>query len=243
MSIKFVLLTLSLFISLSLSQLSAQSTNIEGVVIYNFHTYGNKTYESYLYFKEGQYRYIRHQQPEEVEGEETITYYYYKEHWGSYYLTDEDSILEVYEGEYSAPLYAKSQKQKIEWQITTTTKRVGDFTAQKAIAKPHDEDYNNGYIDVVYGNLVAWFVAEIPIPLGPEGYSGLPGLIVELEYEGGNVGLKPISLNKISYEEITDWEIPTTNTKVKVTRQQLYNQGLIDKKWLKREIKKLKDAK
>ncbi len=197
------------------------------MIVYNYRTYGDKTYESYLYFKDGKYHYKRHQEAEVIEGEETTTFYYHKQYWDAYYSINEDSILEVFEGDYPAVIYAKSHKREIEWEITPETRKISGFMAQKAIAKPHKKDYNNGYFDVKYGNLVAWFVAEIPIPLGPEGYNGLPGLIVKLEYEGGNIAQKPISLNRISYERIADWDIPPTYNKVRVTKQQLYNRGEI----------------
>lgn len=244
MSPKFFLLFLiHCVVYLGGSNSFAQSTNTEGVVVYNYHTYGGKTYESYLYFKDGKYHYTRHQEPEEVEGEQTITYYYYKEYWDSYYLVDEDSILETFEGKYATTIFAKSQKNEIEWEVTSETQKIGGFMAQKAITKSLYRDFNNGYIDVKYGDMAAWFVPEIPIPLGPEGYGGLPGLIVKLEYEGGNVGQKPISFNKISYEAIEDWEVPSIDNKVRVTKEALHNRGLINKKWLKRQAKKLKSNK
>ncbi|MCF8237356.1 MAG: GLPGLI family protein [Saprospiraceae bacterium] len=48
-------------------------------------------------------------------------------------------------------------------------------------------------------HIVAWFTDEIPVPVGPEMFGGLPGAILELEVNGGslvvtasNVDLKPM---------------------------------------------------
>lgn len=45
--------------------------------------------------------------------------------------------------------------------------------------------------------IVAWFATELPLPHGPEGYGGLPGLILELDVNDGAV---IITANKISLE-------------------------------------------
>ena len=58
---------------------------------------------------------------------------------------------------------------KIDWKLQKETKKIGDYTCNKAFA-------------TIDGNLIeAWYTSSIPFPGGPADYSGLPGLIIELK--------------------------------------------------------------
>ncbi|ADF51653.1 MAG: GLPGLI family protein [Zunongwangia sp.] len=63
--------------------------------------------------------------------------------------------------------YVKDRTPKIKWNITSETKAIGKFTANKATAHFRGRDYT------------AWFTPEIPLPIGPWKLQGLPGLILE----------------------------------------------------------------
>ena len=63
--------------------------------------------------------------------------------------------------------YVKDRTPKIDWNITSETKAIGKFTANKATAHFRGRDYT------------AWFTPEIPLPIGPWKLQGLPGLILE----------------------------------------------------------------
>jgi GLPGLI family protein len=58
---------------------------------------------------------------------------------------------------------------EIDWQIKSRTKKIGKFTAQKAVGEFRGRSYT------------AWFTEEIPLPYGPWKLYGLPGLILEAE--------------------------------------------------------------
>jgi len=58
-----------------------------------------------------------------------------------------------------------------EWKITKETKKIGEYQCFKAIKKCAD---CNTAEEV-------WFTPEITMPYGPLGYSGLPGLILEVK--------------------------------------------------------------
>ncbi len=57
------------------------------------------------------------------------------------------------------------------WQITGETKTIGKYHCIKAIWK----------CSRCKNPTEAWFTPEIPVPFGPAGYGGLPGLILELK--------------------------------------------------------------
>jgi len=70
-----------------------------------------------------------------------------------------------------------------DWQITTESKKIGDYQAQKAIWTVEESVQKFGSDDktVEQRAIVAWYTTEIPIPQGPDRYWGLPGLILELK--------------------------------------------------------------
>lgn len=71
------------------------------------------------------------------------------------------------------------------WKITDETKIIGGYKVTKATTESYEIKKGDGFY---YGNAIAWFTTEIPISSGPGRYAGLPGLILEIEYDkGGSV--------------------------------------------------------
>lgn len=62
------------------------------------------------------------------------------------------------------------------WTLLKETKSIGNYTAYKAVAEEKVKT-NNGYVSY---NITAWYTPDVNIQYGPIGYSGLPGLILEL---------------------------------------------------------------
>lgn len=77
------------------------------------------------------------------------------------------------------------------WVLLKTTKIIQNYLCYKAIAVI---EFNNGVKDFKR-NIIAWYCPKIPISFGPKGYSGLPGLILELQEKNIIFGAKKIILN------------------------------------------------
>lgn len=69
--------------------------------------------------------------------------------------------------------------QKYTWTLTGEEKCVGGRTLLKATTlKPITESGNKEGTKTVH----AWYAPDIPVPFGPLGYDGLPGLIMEVRF-------------------------------------------------------------
>lgn len=62
---------------------------------------------------------------------------------------------------------------KYKWKITGEQKTILDYPCQRAVLNDTTQ------------NVVAWFTTKIPVGTGPGGMTGLPGLILALEYDNG----------------------------------------------------------
>lgn len=111
-----------------------------------------------------------------------ISNYYYKN----------DSIEDQRELQKGVKIKAK-WKADYNWEISNDTKTIKGFEVRKATTNSIEIDPDKpGY----FGKAIAWFTEEIPIPSGPNRYCGLPGLILELEYEGS---IKKTTLKSIEF--------------------------------------------
>src|SRR5690554_129387 len=70
-------------------------------------------------------------------------------------------------------------RKDVTWKITDETKTINGLRSQKAVAKRNY--YHVRTNKNIVRTIVAWFAPEIPVSFGPDGFGGLPGLILELE--------------------------------------------------------------
>jgi len=85
---------------------------------------------------------------------------------------------------------------QVKWEITSETKKVGDYRCYKATSiMDKDQPSGNVYLEPVE----AWFTKEIPTSFGPLKFHGLPGLILELTYNRIHDGRLTFSMEKIEF--------------------------------------------
>jgi GLPGLI family protein len=80
--------------------------------------------------------------------------------------------------EFAGKVYdIKSNIGDIKWKLTSEKKSIDKYNCLKAIGFEEIET-KNGIVNL---KIIAWYTPDIPIPFGPDGYAGLPGLILELQ--------------------------------------------------------------
>lgn len=75
-----------------------------------------------------------------------------------------------------------------DWEMTSETKQIGKYTCYKAIAQREVTEIRISEVDGERKEkeekgtqtMTAWYTPEIPVNHGPDGYWGLPGLILEV---------------------------------------------------------------
>ena len=102
------------------------------------------------------------------------------------------------------------------WKLTGEQKEVSGMMCMKAEYIPAEGD-----TDVV----IAWFTPEIAVSSGPAGYGGLPGLILHLDKNDGQV---IISVSNIVMRELEKKEIVEPK-KSKVVTQEEYDEIVMKK--------------
>ena len=91
---------------------------------------------------------------------------------------------------FGKPFLVKDELEAYEWELTSETKKIGDYNCQKAIysrivdrqmfsiGAESEEEGLKTIKDTI--NVTAWYTPEIPVTHGPDDYWGLPGLILEV---------------------------------------------------------------
>jgi len=92
----------------------------------------------------------------------------------TYLLRENDYILQKLEFSGKDYVIIKSRKN---WTLTKNTMYIDNHLCYKATAKRTIKN-STGIHDI---QITAWYSPEINLPYGPDGYGGLPGLILQLE--------------------------------------------------------------
>lgn len=150
----------------------------------------------------------------------------------------------------------KDELKKLDWQMTTETKQIGQYTCFKAVAtkevdaldwrsmrrrnteKEAEKTKDTTNTKVVSEEIempktieiVAWYTPQIPVNQGPGEYWGLPGLILEVNADRTTILCTKIVLNPSEKEEII---VPS---KGKVVTQEEYTKTVQQKMEEMREM-------
>ena len=142
------------------------------------------------------------------------------------YKNIQQKIYAQSQEEYGKKFLIKDKLIPLQWEITKETKMIGKYLCIKATAIKKVDDFDKDYNKKEKQKeikIVAWYTPEIPVNNGPELYSGLPGLILELHEDKMHYVCNKIVLNP---KEKT---IIKTPTKGKVMNQKDFD-ALMQKK-------------
>ena len=157
---------------------------------------------------------------------------------GTYYKNVKDKTYSVDKEFMGKEFLIKDVLPQLEWKMESETKQVGGYTCYKATAvKPVDaSDFRNmrakdedkkdekkeqstNFMDGLEMPkeilITAWYTPEIPVNQGPEGYWGLPGLILEV-----NDGKTIILCSKVVMNAKEKAEIKAPKTGKQVTQKE-----------------------
>jgi GLPGLI family protein len=105
---------------------------------------------------------------------------------------------------------------KTKWVLTNENKKIGKYNCYKATTIKIVRNSRGTFKH----NVVAWYTPEIQVHLGPKGYHGLPGLILELQEKNKIYVAKNISLIK------SDSDIPKPIKGKIITQEDFDNIGM-----------------
>lgn len=130
---------------------------------------------------------------------------------------------------FSKPFLVKDELEPREWEMTSETKQIGNYTAYKAIftdirerrvisfvSGDGQKDDGESEIQTDTIKVEAWYTPDIPVSQGPEEYWGLPGLIMEV-----NDGTTTYICTKVVLNPEEGVNIKRPNKGKRVTREEL----------------------
>lgn len=96
----------------------------------------------------------------------------------------------------------------LKWKVTSKTINIGGYKCYQAIASERLFSRRGFYYN---RQVIAWFAPEIPLNFGPSNYSGLPGLILEVQRDKFTLTATIINLNPDNEVKIIK---PKENSKI-----------------------------
>lgn len=104
----------------------------------------------------------------------------------------------------STNLYAH-WKNELVWEITDEEAEIEGYKVRKATTDSFEVKADHQFYS---GKAIAWFTTDVPLPVGPGRYYGLPGLIVKLKYEKDK---DSFILKKLEYIDEKDYTFVELN--------------------------------
>ncbi|WP_452600696.1 GLPGLI family protein [Pontimicrobium sp. MEBiC06410] len=128
---------------------------------------------------------------------------------GDQYKNVKTNVLIQNQEFYGKRFLVKDKLQKIDWKLSTETKKIGDYNCYKATATMptaslkwysfswselrQKENQKEGEMPMTA--VEAWYTPQIPISQGPLEYWGLPGLILEVSADNTTMLCYKITIN------------------------------------------------
>jgi GLPGLI family protein len=119
------------------------------------------------------------------------------ENLGLFYTDINKGIILNQKTMYGQQFIVKENIKNINWILTNEHRKIGNYTCYKAIYRTKVYLRSESGKIEKQKNVIAWYSPQLPYSTGPKGYSGLPGLIVELYDDIFIYYLKRIDFNKI----------------------------------------------
>ncbi len=122
------------------------------------------------------------------------------------YFSKKGNLITTIEDIFGKTYKVQKKLDAIEWELTKEHFVINDLVCFKALTTITEEGRNG----VKKIPIIAWYAPSINIPYGPDGFGGLPGIIVQLEND------KIVtSLNRIEYtEEVVKIDEPKKGEKI-----------------------------
>ncbi|MBC7885728.1 MAG: GLPGLI family protein [Saprospiraceae bacterium] len=89
------------------------------------------------------------------------------------YINKEDGVFLQAQDLMGKDFLISDKPKKYKWKVTGEQKTILEYPCQRAVLNDTSQ------------HVVAWFSSQIPVGTGPGGMTGLPGLILALEYDEG----------------------------------------------------------
>ena len=207
-----------------LMSLSAVAQKTEGVVTYERKTYWTKIYNRMTYLSQEQKDRIAQTWKNDEENKEKMkltfnqnaSVYTYVNEMGSTedgrftWRNQELLLYRDFEKEQKTDIIEMLGKTYIvddslhtpTWKIGNQIKDVAGYICMRA----DTED------PIKKQKITAWFAQDVPVPAGPERYNGLPGVILELNLNDGDVVIEATS---VAFRKLTPDELKLPKTKGK----------------------------
>ncbi|SDQ71259.1 GLPGLI family protein [Flagellimonas zhangzhouensis] len=109
-----------------------------------------------------------------------------------WYTEKENPEKSIYKNDFENGPLLLALKENVTWVISDETKRIGEYKAKKASTTRK--------IGSFVEQIEVWFTSELSYSIGPLGYNGLPGLILELKRDKVFYKFKKLEKIPISIE-------------------------------------------
>ena len=185
----------------------------------------SRTTNFILYYSKEAYQFVENSKENEALTDMMKKAMYFAGTWGNpqvklmKYYHNPHKKIQIRQTEFMTRLFREElDMEKIKWKMGAASKEILGYTCMQAET------------DLDGKKILAWFTPDIPISAGPERYYGLPGLILEVNINQGQVvwlanlidtttpqedlladskdgkKVKPVQYKKIQEDKIAEWE-------------------------------------